>query len=49
MKHISHENDLTVIEHHHDSIEIVFITKGKGPLVISNNEYEVSKGDIFIY
>ena len=48
MKHISHENDLTEIEHHHDFIEIVFITKGKGTQVISNNEYEVSEGDIFI-
>jgi AraC-like DNA-binding protein len=48
MKHISHENDLTEIEHHHDFVEIVFITKGKGIQVISNNEYEVSEGDIFI-
>jgi len=48
MKHISHENDLTEVEHHHDFIEIVFITKGKGTQVISNNEYEVSEGDIFI-
>lgn len=48
MKQISHENDLTEIEHHHDFIEIVFLTKGKGIQVISNNEYEVSKGDIFI-
>jgi len=48
MKHISHENDLTEIEHHHDFVEIVFVTKGKGTQVISNNEYEVSEGDIFI-
>ena len=48
MKHVSHDNDLTEIEHHHDFIEIVFITKGKGIQVISNNEYEVSEGDIFI-
>jgi len=48
MKNISHENDLTEVEHHHDFIEIVFITKGKGIQVISNNEYEVSEGDIFI-
>ena len=48
MKHISHENDLTEVEHHHDFIEIVFITKGRGTQVISNNEYEVSEGDIFI-
>lgn len=48
MKNISHENDLTEIEHHHDFIEIVFITKGKGIQVISSNEYEVSEGDIFI-
>jgi len=47
-KNISHENDLTEIEHHHDFVEIVFITKGKGIQVISNNEYEVSEGDIFI-
>jgi len=48
MKNISHDNDLTEVEHHHDFIEIVFITKGKGIQVISNNEYEVSEGDIFI-
>jgi len=48
MKHISHDNDLTEVEHHHDFIEIVFITKGKGIQVISNNEYEVAEGDIFI-
>ncbi len=48
MKHISHDNDLTEIEHHHDFIEIVFITKGKGVQVISNNEYDVTEGDIFI-
>jgi len=48
MKNISHENDLTELEHHHDFIEIIFITKGKGIQVISNNEYEVSEGDIFI-
>lgn len=48
MKNISHDNDLTEIEHHHDFIEIVFITKGKGIQVISNNEYEVTEGDIFI-
>jgi AraC-like DNA-binding protein len=48
MKNISHENDLTEIEHHHDFVEIVFITKGKGIQVISNNDYEVSEGDIFI-
>jgi AraC-like DNA-binding protein len=47
-KNITHANDLTEIEHHHDFIEIVFITKGKGIQVISNNEYEVSEGDIFI-
>jgi len=47
-KSISHENDLTEIEHHHDFIEIVFITKGKGIQVISGKEYEVSEGDIFI-
>jgi len=48
MKQISHDNDLTEIEHHHDFIEIVFVTKGKGTQIISNNEYEVSEGDIFI-
>ncbi|HEX7410720.1 MAG TPA: AraC family transcriptional regulator [Bacteroidales bacterium] len=48
MKNISHENDLTEIEHHHDFVEIVFVTKGKGIQVISNHEYEVSEGDIFI-
>jgi len=48
MKNISHNNDLTEIEHHHDFIEIVFITKGRGVQVISSNEYEVSEGDIFI-
>ncbi len=48
MKNITHQNDLTEIEHHHDFVEIVFITKGKGIQVISNNEYEVVEGDIFI-
>lgn len=48
MKQISHDNDLTEIEHHHDFIEIIFVTKGKGIQIISNNEYEVSEGDIFI-
>jgi AraC-like DNA-binding protein len=48
MKNISHDNDLTEIEHHHDFIEIIFLTKGKGIQVISNNEYEVCEGDIFI-
>lgn len=48
MKQISHDNDLTEIEHHHDFVEIVFVTKGKGTQIISNNEYEVSEGDIFI-
>jgi mannose-6-phosphate isomerase-like protein (cupin superfamily) len=48
MKQISHEHDLTEVEHHHDFIEIVFVTKGKGTQIISNNEYEVSEGDIFI-
>lgn len=48
MKQISHEYDLTEIEHHHDFIEIVFVTKGKGTQIISNHEYEVSEGDIFI-
>jgi AraC-like DNA-binding protein/mannose-6-phosphate isomerase-like protein (cupin superfamily) len=48
MKNISHDNDLTEVEHHHDFIEIVFITKGKGTQVISSNEYEVSEGDVFI-
>ncbi len=48
LKNISHDNDLTEIEHHHDFIEVVFVTKGKGIQVISNNEYEVSEGDIFI-
>jgi AraC-like DNA-binding protein/mannose-6-phosphate isomerase-like protein (cupin superfamily) len=48
LKNISHVNDLTEIEHHHDFIEIVFITKGKGVQVISNNEYDVCEGDIFI-
>jgi AraC-like DNA-binding protein len=47
-KNISHSNDLTEVEHHHDFIEIVFITKGRGVQVISSNEYEVSEGDIFI-
>jgi AraC-like DNA-binding protein/mannose-6-phosphate isomerase-like protein (cupin superfamily) len=48
LKNISHVNDLTEIEHHHDFIEIIFITKGKGVQVISNNEYNVCEGDIFI-
>lgn len=47
-RNISHKNDLTEVEHKHDFIEIVFITKGRGVQVICNNEYEVSEGDIFI-
>lgn len=48
IQNISHDNNLSEIEHHHDFIEIVFITKGKGIQVISGNEYEVTEGDIYI-
>ncbi len=45
---ITHEYDLTEIEHTHDFIELAFIVKGKGVQVIEEQEYEVSAGDIFV-
>ncbi len=45
---ITHEYDLTEIEHTHDFVELAFIVKGKGVQVIETQEYEVSTGDIFV-
>ncbi len=45
---ITHEYDLTEIEHTHDFVELVFIVRGKGVQVIEAQEYEVSTGDIFV-
>jgi AraC-like DNA-binding protein/mannose-6-phosphate isomerase-like protein (cupin superfamily) len=45
---ISHEDDLTEIEHFHDFTEIVFIIKGKGIQIIEEKEYQVSAGDVFV-
>lgn len=45
---ISHDFDLTEIEHFHDFTELVFILKGKGTQVIEEQEYPVSAGDVFV-
>jgi len=45
---ITHEFDLTEIEHFHDFTELVFIVKGKGIQVIEQQEYMVSAGDVFV-
>ena len=34
--------------HKHDFIEIVYVISGKGKHIVGDNEYEVSKGDMFI-
>lgn len=47
-ENITHEFDLTEIEHFHDFNELVFIIKGKGIQVIEQNEYLVSAGDVFV-
>lgn len=46
--HITHEHDLTEVEHYHDFMEIVFILKGQGIQVVEDNEYFVSAGDVFV-
>lgn len=45
---ITHEHDLTEIEHTHDFVELVFIVKGSGIQVIESQEYTVSTGDVFV-
>lgn len=45
---VTHEFDLTEIEHFHDFNELVFIVKGKGIQVIEQNEYVVTAGDVFV-
>jgi len=45
---ITHDFDLTEIEHYHDFTELVFILYGKGIQVIEGYEYQVSAGDIFV-
>ncbi len=47
-ENITHEFDLTEVEHFHDFSELVFIIKGKGVQVIEQNEYLVSAGDVFV-
>ena len=46
--HITHDHDLTEIEHFHDFMEIVFILKGQGIQVVDDHEYEVTAGDVFV-
>jgi AraC-like DNA-binding protein len=48
IQNITHEDDLTEIEHFHDFTEIVFIIKGKGIQIIEEQEYPVSAGDVFV-
>jgi len=48
MQHITHEHDLTEVEHYHDFTELVFIIKGKGLQMIENQEYMVTAGDVFV-
>lgn len=48
MQNITHEYDLTEVEHYHDFTELVFIIKGKGLQVIENQEYLVTAGDVFV-
>ncbi len=47
-ENITHEFDLTEVEHFHDFNELVFIIKGKGIQVIEQHEYLVSAGDVFV-
>ncbi len=47
-QHVSHDYDLTEIEHYHDFTEIVFIVNGQGVQVVEGNEYPVSSGDAFV-
>lgn len=47
-ENVTHEFDLTEIEHFHDFNELVFIVKGKGVQVIEQNEYLVTAGDVFV-
>lgn len=47
-ENITHEFDLTEIEHYHDFNELVFIVKGQGLQVIEQNEYLVTAGDVFV-
>jgi AraC-like DNA-binding protein/mannose-6-phosphate isomerase-like protein (cupin superfamily) len=37
------------VPHKHDVLEFVFITKGKGHVIIEQREYNVQKGDLLIY
>jgi AraC-like DNA-binding protein len=47
-KLLTHDHDLTEIEHYHDFIELVFIMHGQGVQVLEGNEYPVSAGDVFV-
>ncbi|MCK9399448.1 MAG: AraC family transcriptional regulator [Bacteroidales bacterium] len=45
---ITHEHDLTEINHYHDFVEIVIIIDGQGVQVVEAHEYLVSAGDVFV-
>ena len=45
---ITHEFDLTEIEHSHDFVELIFIVHGQGVQVVEEHEYEVAAGDVFV-
>lgn len=47
-EYVTHDYDLTEVEHYHDFIEIVFLIKGHGIQVLEGNEYPVSAGDVFV-
>jgi AraC-like DNA-binding protein/mannose-6-phosphate isomerase-like protein (cupin superfamily) len=45
---LTHEHDLTEVEHFHDFVEIVFILNGQGVQQLEGNAYNVSTGDVFV-
>lgn len=45
---ITHEHDLTEVEHYHDFVELIFIIQGKGIQVVEEHEYQVAAGDVFV-
>jgi AraC-like DNA-binding protein len=47
-KNITHNHDLTEIEHIHDFVEVVIIVQGHGTQVVERHEYPVSSGDVFV-
>ena len=40
--------DYPVAQNYHDYLEISYLLKGKGKLIIGNNEFTVKKGDLFL-